>query len=502
MPIAVAHTRAVQGIEAPRVRIEVHLANALPSFQIVGLPETAVRESRDRVRAAIQTSGFEFPRRRITVNLAPADLPKDGGRFDLGIALGILSAAGQLDPKQLEGREFIGELGLDGQLRSVGRVLSASIRAREARHQLVLAHDDGPEAALIDGADVVTAGQLSEVWIALQTSTVLPAARPYAIAEKTAPDLKDVCGQKQARRALEIAAAGGHHLLLIGPPGSGKSMLAARLPGIMPPMSEPEALETAAIHSLHGSDYLRLNWRNRPFRSPHHTASGIALVGGGSNPRPGEISLAHNGVLFLDEMTEFNRDVLDVLREPLETGLIHLSRAARQATYPASFQLVGAMNPCPQGFACDLGIQCECSPEQRLRHRRRLSAPLLDRIDLAIEVLRLPTAALLPRNDDNETSAAVSKRVNQAYARQLERQGRPNTKLTGPELGEFAQLKDADRVLLMTAVERFQLSARSYHRVLRVARTIADLDQSPGIETGHLMEALAFRAIDRWRDPK
>lgn len=499
MPIAVVHTRAVRGIEAPRVRIEVHLANALPSFQIVGLPEAAVRESRDRVRAAIQTSGFDFPRRRITVNLAPADLPKDGGRFDLGIALGILSAAGQLNPERLEGREFIGELGLDGRLCSVGRVLSASIRAREARQQLVLAHDDGPEAALVEGADVVTAGQLIEVWSALQNATELPAARPHAMTENPAPDLKDVCGQKQARRALEIAAAGGHHLLLIGPPGSGKSMLAARLPGIMPPMSEDEALETAAIHSLHGSDHLRMNWRNRPFRSPHHTASGVALVGGGSNPRPGEISLAHNGVLFLDEMTEFDREVLDVLREPLETGSIHLSRAARQATYPASFQLVGAMNPCPQGFACDFGSRCECSPEQQLRHRRRLSAPLLDRIDLAIEVPRLPTVTLVPQKDENEPSAAVSMRVGLAYARQQQRQGRANARLTGRELDEFAQLKDADRALLMTAVERFQLSARSYHRVLRVARTIADLNQSPGVETRHLKEALSFRAIDRWR---
>lgn len=502
MPIAVVHTRAVRGIEAPLVRIEVHLANALPSFQIVGLPEAAVRESRDRVRAAIQTSGFEFPRRRITVNLAPADLPKDGGRFDLGIALGILAASRQLASEQLENREFIGELGLDGQLRSVGRVLAASIRARDSGHQLILAHDDGPEAALVQGADVVTAGHLGEVWNALENSAALPVARPHSIQENPIPDLRDVCGQKRARRALEIAAAGGHHLLLIGPPGSGKSMLAARMPGIMPPLSEPAALETAAIHSLLGSDHLRLNWRNRPFRSPHHTASGVALVGGGANPRPGEISLAHNGVLFLDELTEFEREVLDVLREPLETGVIHLSRAARQATYPASFQLVGAMNPCPQGFACDLGNQCECSPEQRLRHRRRLSAPLLDRIDIAIEVLRLPTEALAGAGEENESSAVVAARVAAAYICQMQRQGKPNAHLTGREVGESAQLNDADRSMLAAAVERFQLSARSYHRVLRVARTIADLDQSPGVETRHLGEALAMRTIDRWRNQR
>jgi magnesium chelatase family protein len=499
MPIAMVNARAVEGIRAPLVRIETHLANGLPSFQIVGLPEAAVRESRDRVRAAIQTSGFEFPRRRITVNLAPADLPKDGGRFDLGIALGILAASDQVPKAALARREFLGELGLDGRLRAVGGTLPASLAARDSGHQLILSRDDGAEAALAGGADVVTAGHLLDVCAALHGKAALPAAEPPEPQPMHLPDLADVRGQRQARRALEIAAAGGHHLLMIGPPGSGKSMLAARIPGILPPMTDAEALETAAIHSLRGSDHLQRNWRCRPFRSPHHTASGVALVGGGSNPRPGEISLAHNGVLFLDEMTEFDRRVLDVLREPLETGIIHIARAARQAEYPARFQLVGAMNPCPQGFDCDLADRCQCSPEQRARHRRRLSAPLIDRIDIAVEVPRLPTTELVPVPGQDEDSATVGERVRQAHARQRERQGKMNSVLSGRELDRHAPLGGGDRVLLERAVEKFRLSARAYHRILRVARSIADLADSRDIKTPHLTEALGFRALDRWR---
>ncbi|AHE99641.1 YifB family Mg chelatase-like AAA ATPase [Thioalkalivibrio paradoxus] len=500
MPIAMVNARAVDGIQAPLVRIETHLANGLPGFQIVGLPEAAVRESRDRVRAAIQTSGFEFPRRRITVNLAPADLPKDGGRFDLGIALGILAASAQVPQSALDPREFLGELGLDGRLRAVGGTLPASLAARDSERQLVLGRDDGPEAALASGADVVIADHLLEVCAALNGKAQLPAAEPPGLQPVSAPDLADVRGQHQARRALEIAAAGGHHLLMIGPPGSGKSMLASRIPGILPPMTEAEALETAAIHSLRGSDHLHHNWRCRPFRSPHHTASGVALVGGGPNPRPGEISLAHNGVLFLDELTEFDRRVLDVLREPLETGVIHISRAARHAQYPARFQLVAAMNPCPQGFDCDLAERCQCSPEQRARHRRRLSAPLIDRIDLAVEVPRLPTTALQPVPGEDEASASVAERVRAAHERQRRRQeGRLNSQLSGRELEVHAPLEPGERVLLERAVDKFRLSARAYHRILRVARSIADLADSETIRADHLAEALGFRALDRWR---
>ncbi|MGM0672714.1 MAG: YifB family Mg chelatase-like AAA ATPase [Pseudomonadota bacterium] len=499
MPVTIAYARAIDGIHAPLVTIETHLANGLPAFQIVGLPEAAVRESRDRVRAAIQTSGFEFPRRRITVNLAPADLPKDGGRFDLGIALGILAASQQIPAEALARHEFLGELGLDGQLRPVGSTLAAGIAAADAERTLVVSPDDGPEASLASRARVLTGSHLTAVCAALSGRDGLTPAHPPERAPPMHPDLADVRGQHQARRALEIAAAGGHHLLMVGPPGSGKSMLAARIPGILPPMEEAEALETAAIHSLRGSAHLRGDWRARPFRSPHHTASGVALVGGGSTPRPGEISLAHQGVLFLDELTEFARSVLDVLREPLETGVIHISRAARQAEFPARFQLVGAMNPCPQGFDCDLAERCECTPEQRARHRKRLSAPLLDRIDLVIEVPRIPPADLAATGDPAEGSAAVAARVVRARTLQHARQDGLNSALDGTGLDRHAALAAKDRQLLDKAAERFRLSARAYHRILRVARSIADLNGAEQIATPHLTEALSYRALDHWR---
>ncbi|WP_019612276.1 YifB family Mg chelatase-like AAA ATPase [Thioalkalivibrio sp. AKL7] len=499
MPVTIAYARAIDGIHAPLVTIETHLANGLPAFQIVGLPEAAVRESRDRVRAAIQTSGFEFPRRRITVNLAPADLPKDGGRFDLGIALGILAASQQIPAAALAHHEFLGELGLDGTLRPVGGTLAAGLAAADAERALVVNPEDGAEAALASRAGVLTGSHLSAVCAALAGREALVPAQPPEPSAPAHPDLADVRGQHQARRALEIAAAGGHHLLMVGPPGSGKSMLAARIPGILPPMDEGEALETAAIHSLRGSSHLRQDWRARPFRSPHHTASGVALVGGGSTPRPGEISLAHQGVLFLDELTEFSRSVLDVLREPLESGVIHISRAARQAEFPARFQLVGAMNPCPQGFDCDLAERCECTPEQRARHRKRLSAPLLDRIDLAIEVPRIPPKDLAGSAEASEDSASVAKRVARARKVQSERQNGLNSALDGTALDRYAALGTADRELLDKAAERFRLSARAYHRILRVARSIADLNDAEAIATQHLTEALSYRALDHWR---
>lgn len=502
MQLAVIRSRAQLGIQAPPVHIEVHLANGLPSFAMVGLPEVAVKESRDRVRAAIQTSGFEFPARRITVNLAPADLPKEGGRFDLGIALGILAASGQIPLKACNGLEFLGELGLTGELRPVRGVLPAAMAAAQAGRTLMLSRGDADEAVLVDGVNVIPADHLLEVCAHLRDAAPLsPHVRPPAAKDDptTQPDLADVRGQPQARRALEAAATGGHHLLMIGPPGTGKTMLASRLPGLLPPMSETEALETAALHAIshHGIDPAR--WRTRPFRTPHHTCSGIALVGGGSRPKPGEISLAHNGILFLDELAEFDRKALDVLREPLETGRISISRAARQAEFPARFQLVAAMNPCPQGYDCDLGPHCRCTPEQRRRHRGRISAPLLDRIDLSIEVPRLPRDVLMDPGPPPESTEQVRSRVAACRDRQLARQGKLNAALSGRETEGICTLAPAHQQLLETAMDRFRLSARAYHRILRVARTLADMDGAPRIEAHHLMEALSYRAMDRWR---
>ncbi|MFP4244890.1 MAG: YifB family Mg chelatase-like AAA ATPase [Ectothiorhodospira sp.] len=503
MDLAVVISRAQLGIQAPPVHIEVHLANGLPGVNIVGLPETAVKESRDRVKAALATGGFEFPARRITVNLAPADLPKEGGRFDLGIALGILAASGQIPGEALADTEFLGELGLTGELRPAGGVLPAAMAAARDGRTLVVAREDAEEAALVDGARILPATHLLAVCAHLHGRDPLPPhpGRTTGITPvPDAPDLTDVRGQPQGRRALEAAASGGHHLLMIGPPGTGKTLLASRLPGLLPPMEEPEALETAALHAIAGQGVDPRRWRTRPFRAPHHTASGVALVGGGTRPRPGEISLAHNGVLFLDELTEFDRRVLDVLREPLETGCITISRAAHQAEFPARFQLVAAMNPCPQGYDCDLGPRCQCSPEQRRRHRSRISAPLLDRIDLCIEMPRLPREVLMGDGPEPESSAVVRERVTRARDRQMARQGCPNALLPGRELERLASLAPADRGLLEAAMDRFRLSARSYHRILRVARTLADMAGREAIAREDLMEALGYRAMDRWRE--
>ena len=497
MSLAIVHSRARVGVRAPEVRVEVHLAGGLPAMSIVGLPEAAVREAKDRVRAAIQCGQFEFPARRITVNLAPADLPKDGGRYDLAIALGILAASGQLSLEALDGWEFIAELALTGELRPVDGVLAAALAAGDSGRRLLVAAANGEEAALASAVEVRTARTLLEVCAALDARKTLPRATPRPCVEAPMPDLADVRGQAQARRALEIAAAGGHHLLLVGPPGSGKTLLASRLCGILPPPTDAEALEAASIASASGRGLDLARWRQRPFRAPHHTASAVALVGGGSDPRPGEISLAHHGTLFLDELPEWSRHALEVLREPLESGSVSISRAARHCEFPARFQLVAAMNPCPCGWAGDPSGRCLCSDEAIRRYRGRISGPLLERIDLHVEVPRLPPTALRTDGPPGECSARVRERVLAARARQHARSGQTNARLDQAQTNAFCALSPRDTALLERAVDALQLSARSLHRILRVARTIADLAGSDAIETPHLTEAIGYRKLER-----
>ncbi len=500
MSLALLYSRAREGIHAPLVDVEVHLANGLPALSIVGLPEKAVQESKDRVRGALVNSRFEFPARRITINLAPADLPKEGGRFDLPIALGVLAASGQIPRELLSRYEFIGELALSGELRPVKGVLPVALAARDAGRALVVPQEGAAEAALVSGLDIYPAGHLLEICEHLTQGGRIPryTVPPTSSAVVSGADLSDVRGQPHAKRALEIAAAGGHSLLMIGPPGTGKSMLASRLPGILPSMTEAEALETAAVLSVSDGGFDTVNWSHRPFRQPHHTASGVALVGGGSNPRPGEISLAHNGVMFLDELPEFDRRVLEVLREPLESGRITISRAARQAEFPARFQLIAAMNPCPCGYLGDNSRNCRCSADKIARYRDRISGPLMDRIDMHIEVPRLPTEMLhRPAEEVAEGSAAVRERVEAARERQLQRIGRSNSALSSREVEGVCLLDEAGRTLLHRAMERLRLSARAYHRILKVARTIADLDGQSEIQVAHLSEAIGYRRLDR-----
>ncbi len=502
MALAVVASRALDGLDAPAVQVEVHLANGLPSFTLVGLADTEVKESRERVRAALTNSGFTFPHnKRITVSLAPADLPKESGRFDLPIALGILAADGQLDPQRLARHEFAGELSLAGELRPVRGALAVSLalRAQHPQRALVLPAASARQAALARGLDVRSASHLLDVVRAMAPGDApgeLPAAVPIeATPPASGPDLRDVKGQAAAKRALEIAAAGGHSLLMMGPPGSGKSMLAQRLPGLLPTMAEDEALASAALQGLGLRGFDRRAWGQRPVRAPHHPASAVALVGGGSPPRPGEISLAHGGVLFLDELPEFARASLEALREPLECGRITISRAARQAVFPARFQLVAAMNPCPCGW---LGApagspqRCRCTPDQVSRYQQRISGPLLDRIDMQVEVQAAAPASMLAEAD-NDATASVAARVGEARARQLRRQGCVNAALEPGQIDTHCALDAATTQFAATAALRLGWSGRSLHRVIKLARTIADLAGAARIDNVQLAEAMQLR---------
>lgn len=530
MSLAVVRSRAPAAGRAPEVTVEVHLANGLPSFSIVGLPDLEVRESRERVRAALQNCGFDFPVRRITVNLAPADLPKESGRFDLPIALGILAASGQIPAAALGEREFAGELSLTGALRPMrGAFAMACGTARSGRAASARSPHDGPEnfrdavdcssppadlpelylpapsaaeAALVPGVAVFGATGLPQLCAHLcgeADARLLPiasAAPERATLQRASPDLADVIGQQGARRALEVAAAGGHHVLMVGPPGAGKSMLAARLPGLLPPMTDEEALSSAALLSASALGFAPAQWRQRPFRAPHHSSSAAALVGGRNPPQPGEITLAHLGVLFLDELPEFDRHVLEMLREPLEAGRITVSRAALQIDFPAACQLVAAMNPCPCGWRGDPSGRCRCTPEVAARYLRKLSGPLVDRIDIQIELPALTPAELSARAaEKSEPSAVVAARVAAARARQLARQGKTNRELTGREADDVCHLDAASEVLLREASERFRWSARAYYRVLKVARSIADLAGDAMPHAGQIAEAIQYRRV-------
>lgn len=496
MSLSKVLTRAALGVEAPLVTVEAHLSNGLPALTLVGLPETTVKEARERVRSAIINSGFNFPAKRITINLAPADLPKEGGRYDLPIAVAILAASEQLPADKLPHYEFLGELALNGALCGVQGAIPAAMAAQQAGRQLVLAVENQQDVGLIQQGESLVGNHLLEICAFLHNKATLPIACCERLEQQEVQeDLSDIIGQEQGRRALEITAAGGHNLLLIGPPGTGKTMLATRLPGIMPPLSDREALECAAIASLVDRGALHKQWRKRPFRAPHHSASLYALIGGGALPRPGEISLAHNGVLFLDELPEYERKVLDSLREPIESGEITISRTRAKVNYPARFQLVAAMNPSPTGHY--QGNHNRCSPQQVLRYLSRLSGPFLDRFDLSLEVPLLPAGMLSQQRRACETSQEVRARVLLAREKQLARAGKINAHLSNPDIQQWCEIAPDDAVWLETILNTLGLSVRAWQRILKVARTIADLAGEKKIGRAHLQEAVSYRSIDR-----